>query len=81
LLRLHLFGFYVLSKTFIAISVVKNGSTRHGKQNYKCRDCGRQFVENPQWQTVSERTLFYIAENGAATVAQLYLSNFLPWIE
>jgi transposase-like protein len=37
-------------------SVVKNGSTRHGKQNYKCRDCGRQFVENPQWQRVSERT-------------------------
>jgi IS1 family transposase len=35
--------------------VVKNGSTRHGKQNYKCRDCGRQFVENPQWQRVSDR--------------------------
>jgi len=32
--------------------VVKNGTTRHGKQNYKCRDCGRQFVENPQWQRV-----------------------------
>ena len=39
-----------------SISVVKNGSTRHGKQNYKCRDCNRQFVENPQWQKVSERT-------------------------
>ena len=38
-----------------SVSVVKNGSTRHGKQNYKCRDCGRQFVENPQWQRVSER--------------------------
>ena len=38
-----------------SISVVKNGSTRHGKQNYKCRDCNRQFVENPQWQKVSER--------------------------
>ena len=31
------------------------GKTRHGKQNYKCRDCGRQFVEDPQWQRVSER--------------------------
>jgi IS1 family transposase len=29
---------------------MKNGSTRRGKQNYKCRDCGRQFVENPQWK-------------------------------
>ena len=38
-----------------SISVVKNGSTRHGKQNYKCRDCNRQFVENPKWQRVSER--------------------------
>ncbi len=36
-------------------SVVKNGKTRHGKQNYKCRDCGRQFVENPQWQRVLDR--------------------------
>ncbi len=29
---------------------MKNGTTRRGKQNYKCRDCGRQFVENPQWR-------------------------------
>ncbi len=36
--------------------VVKNGRTRHQKQNYKCRDCGRQFVENPQWRMISEET-------------------------
>lgn len=36
--------------------VVKNGRTRHGKQNYKCRDCRRQFVENPQWRMISEET-------------------------
>jgi insertion element IS1 protein InsB len=24
----------------------KNGR-RHGKQSYRCRDCGRQFVESP----------------------------------
>ena len=36
--------------------VVKNGRTRHGKQNYKCRDCGRQFVEAPQWRMISEET-------------------------
>jgi len=28
----------------------KNGTTRRGKQNYQCRDCGRQFVEKPQWK-------------------------------
>ncbi|WP_431192620.1 IS1 family transposase [Stenomitos frigidus] len=27
---------------------MKNGTTRRGKQNYKCCDCGRQFVDNPQ---------------------------------
>lgn len=33
-------------------NVVKNGRTRHDKQNYKCRDCGRQFVEAPQWRMI-----------------------------
>ena len=32
--------------------IVKNGTTRRGKQNHKCRDCGRQFVENPQWKPI-----------------------------
>ena len=36
--------------------IVKNGRTRHDKQNYKCRHCGRQFVENPQWRMISEET-------------------------
>jgi len=31
---------------------MKNGTTRRGKQNYKCSDCGRQFVENPQWKPI-----------------------------
>lgn len=35
---------------------MKNGRTRRGKQNYKCRDCGSQFVENPQWQPISSES-------------------------
>ena len=31
-----------------------NGHTRHGKQNHKCRDCGRQFVLDPQWRALSQ---------------------------
>ena len=27
---------------------VKNGKTHNGKQNFKCRKCGRQFVQEPQ---------------------------------
>ncbi|MBW4421157.1 MAG: hypothetical protein KME13_18295 [Myxacorys californica WJT36-NPBG1] len=34
----------------------KNGTTRHGNQNYKCRDWGRQFVENPKWKRISDDT-------------------------
>ncbi|MBE9031392.1 IS1 family transposase, partial [filamentous cyanobacterium LEGE 11480] len=27
--------------------VVKNGKIHNGKQNHKCRNCGRQFVLRP----------------------------------
>ena len=37
-------------------SVMKNGRTRHQKQNYKCRDCPRQFVEDPPWRMISNET-------------------------
>ena len=36
--------------------VVKNGRIHNGKQNHKCRDCGRQFVENPQQKLISQET-------------------------
>jgi transposase-like protein len=36
--------------------VMKNGRTRHQKQNYKCRDSGQQFVEDPQWRMISEES-------------------------
>jgi transposase-like protein len=36
--------------------VVKNGHTHSGKQNFKCRDCGRQFVTTPSHQPVSQPT-------------------------
>jgi len=28
--------------------IKKNGSIHNGKQKYACKDCGRQFVENPR---------------------------------
>ena len=36
--------------------IVKNGLTRRAKQNYKCKDCGRQFVEAPQWKPKDKDT-------------------------
>lgn len=35
---------------------VKNGRIHNGKQNYRCRDCGRQFVLNRVKKVVSEET-------------------------
>lgn len=36
--------------------IVKNGSLSNGKQRHKCKDCGRQFVLNPQKQPISDET-------------------------
>lgn len=38
------------------MNISKNGTTRCGKQNYKCRDYGRQFVEDPQWKPKDKDT-------------------------
>ena len=35
---------------------VKNGQTHYGKQRYRCKDCGRQFVEGSQYQHISQET-------------------------
>lgn len=36
--------------------IIKNGSLTNGKPKYKCKSCGRQFVENPQKYPISEET-------------------------
>lgn len=36
--------------------VVKNGRIHTGKQNYRCRLCGRQFVLNPTKKVIDEET-------------------------
>jgi len=33
----------------------KNGFIHNGKQKYVCKDCGRQFVENPQNKRISQQ--------------------------
>lgn len=35
---------------------IKFGRTHYGKQRYRCRHCGRQFVENPTRQPVEPET-------------------------
>ena len=36
--------------------VVRNGRIHNGKQNHRCKDCGRQFVQNPQNKVISQET-------------------------
>ena len=36
--------------------VVKNGKIHNGKQNFRCRDCGRQFVQDPQNKIIDQAT-------------------------
>jgi transposase-like protein len=36
--------------------VVKNGRIHNGKQNYRCYDCRRQFVLNPQSKGIAPET-------------------------
>ncbi|PPT06050.1 hypothetical protein CKA32_004878 [Geitlerinema sp. FC II] len=35
---------------------IKNGHTYYGKQRFKYKDCGRQYVEGSQYQHISEET-------------------------
>jgi transposase-like protein len=35
---------------------VKNGKIHNGKQNFKCRQCGRQFVQDPQKKVIDQAT-------------------------
>lgn len=35
---------------------VKNGHVHNGKQNHRCKDCSRQFVEDPQNKIISPET-------------------------
>ena len=36
--------------------IVKNGHIHNGKQNHRCKDCHRQFVERPTNKIIDERT-------------------------
>ena len=35
--------------------IKKNGHIHNGKQNNRCKECGRQFVKNPEQKLVSEK--------------------------
>jgi transposase-like protein len=42
--------------TCSSFRTVKNGHIHTGKQRFKCHDCGRQFVENPDKKIIDAAT-------------------------
>lgn len=71
-----------------SLAFVRNGLNRHGDQNHRCRDCGRQFVLDPQNKIISEETkalirsllLERLSLNGICRVtgvSQTWLLNFI----
>lgn len=40
--------------------ISKNGSTHHKKQKYLCKECRRQFIENPQKKYIQSSTKLLI---------------------
>lgn len=36
--------------------IVKNGHIHNGKQRFRCKDCSRQFVENPVFRIIDDET-------------------------
>ncbi|MBJ7899138.1 MAG: IS1 family transposase, partial [Cyanobacteria bacterium RI_101] len=36
--------------------IVKNGSIHNGKKKYRCKNCGRQFIENPTKKYIDDQT-------------------------
>lgn len=45
----------ILCPSCPSIKIVKNGKTYNGKQNYKCKDCGRQIVLNNKHHISQDR--------------------------
>ena len=63
----------------------ENGSIHNGKKKYACKDCGRQFVENPQnkiipqemWDIVDKLLLEKIPIAGISRVTGISE----PWLQ
>ena len=36
--------------------VIRNGHIQNGKPKFACKDCGRQFIENPEFKPISVQT-------------------------
>jgi transposase-like protein len=54
--------------------IKRNGLTYYGKQNYRCKDCDRQFVEGVLSVTSLERWKL-VSMRGGLTIASIGLQS------
>lgn len=57
--------------------ILKNGSIHNKKQKYLCKDCGRQFVENPTKRYVSKQEIEYVERGLLERISLRGLSRML----
>lgn len=55
----------------------RNGFTRHGKQNHRCLDCGRQFSTEPDTHYVLEVLPQSSAESNASFSVYNQVSEYV----
>ena len=66
--------------------IKRNGHTYYGEQNYQCKDCGRQFVENSQLVSEEKKSLIKrlllerLSLRGICRVAEVSLTWLLGFI-
>ena len=69
--------------------IKKNGHTRHGKQNYRCLDCSRQFAEDPESNLITNETkelvrrtlLEKVSLNGICRIFNISMPWLLDFID
>lgn len=64
--------------------IKKNGHIHNGKQNHYCKNCGRNFVENPEQRIVNERdrelATRLIGEGLSLRAISRVIGVSLPWV-
>ena len=67
----------------------KNGHTRHGKQNYRCLECGKQTTENAESNLIPDQTkelvrrtlLEKVSLNGICRIFNISMPWLLDFID
>lgn len=60
-----------------SLHILKNGSIHNKKRKYLCKDCGRQFVENPTKRYVSKQEIEYVKRGLLERISLRGLSRML----